>query len=83
MAAYNSGEPQLNAALRRLKAAPSRPKGGREESAHVDEALSQVGDARFKSDYWYLQRMNLLPEETIQYVPKIVATMVAAQELGG
>lgn len=83
MAAYNSGEPQLNSALRRLKASPGRPKGGTKEAAHVEEAMSQVGDARFKSDYWYLQRMNLLPEETIQYVPKIVATMVAAQELGG
>jgi soluble lytic murein transglycosylase-like protein len=85
MAAYNSGEPQLNSALRRLKAAPevSADTVAVNEAARVDEALSHVTDARFRSDYWYLQRMNLLPAETIQYVPKIVATMVAAEELGG
>ena len=86
MAAYNSGEPQLNSALRRMKAAPDRAvdtAAAVDEAARVDEALSHVTDARFRSDYWYLQRMNLLPEETIQYVPKIVATMVAAEELGG
>lgn len=85
MAAYNSGEPQLNSALRRMKAAPDRPldTAAVDEAARVDEALSHVTDARFRSDYWYLQRMNLLPDETILYVPKIVATMVAAEELGG
>jgi hypothetical protein len=85
MAAYNSGEPQLNSALRRLKAAPARPEDTVlvDESAIVDEAVARVPDARLRSDYWYLQRMNLLPEETMEYVPKIVATMVAAQELGG
>ena len=69
-----------------MKAAPDRAvdtAAAVDEAARVDEALSHVTDARFRSDYWYLQRMNLLPEETIQYVPKIVATMVAAEELGG
>lgn len=85
MAAYNSGEPQLNSALRRLKASPDRPEDAApvDEAAVVDASLSQVSDARLKSDYWYLQRMNLLPKETLLYVPKIVATMVAARELGG
>lgn len=92
MAAYNSGEPRLNSALRRLKASPAPPGAAPampgdtmavDESAIVDEAVSRVPDARLRSDYWYLQRMNLLPEETMEYVPKIVATMVAAQEMGG
>ncbi len=85
MAAYNSGEPQLNSALRRLKAAPELPGDtvSVDEAAIVDAAVSRVPDARLRSDYWYLQRMNLLPEETMQYVPKIVATMVAAEEIGG
>lgn len=85
MAAYNSGEPQLNSALRRMKASHSKSEEAApmDEEAVVDASVSQVGDAKLKSDYWYLQRMNLLPAETLQYVPKIVATMVAAQELGG
>lgn len=88
MAAYNSGEPQLNSALRRMKAAPGAPEDGPDtarvdEAAIVDAAVAQVPDARLRSDYWYLQRMNLLPDETMEYVPKIVATMVAAQDIGG
>ena len=54
-----------------------------DEEAIVDATISRVRDAKLRSDFWYLQRMNLLPEETMQYVPKIVATMVAAKELGG
>jgi membrane-bound lytic murein transglycosylase D len=85
MAAYNSGEPQLNSALRRLKASTDRPEEAMPliEAAIIDASVSQVSDTRLKSDYWYLQRMNLLPKETLQYVPKIVATMVAAKDLGG
>lgn len=83
MAAYNSGEPQLNSALRRMKAASGEPEDPAASEADLEEALSHVTDARFRSDYWYLQRMNLLPAETIQYVPRIVATMVAAEELSG
>jgi soluble lytic murein transglycosylase-like protein len=100
MAAYNSGESQLNTALRRLKSAPgdsvsplaaSTTRGGpavqrgaqaADTLSPVDEAIARVADVRFRSDYWYLQRMNLLPAETLRYVPRIVATMVAAQDLG-
>lgn len=124
MAAYNSGESQLNSALRRMKESPgaqgsqggqgtspggaasatakgtsgtapaSTSQGGAgpataqaadwaaDDTSTVDEAIARVADARFKSDYWYLQRMNLLPAETARYVPFIVATMVAAQDAG-
>jgi hypothetical protein len=42
----------------------------------IRKALRSIDDPINNRDFWYIYRMNILAEETNQYVPKIIATMI-------
>jgi membrane-bound lytic murein transglycosylase D len=42
----------------------------------IRSALRQVDDPVNNRDFWYLYRMGILTEETNEYFPKIIATMI-------
>jgi soluble lytic murein transglycosylase-like protein len=42
----------------------------------IRKALRSIDDPINNRDFWYIYRMNILADETNQYVPKIIATMI-------
>ncbi|MGH9557960.1 MAG: transglycosylase SLT domain-containing protein [Bryobacteraceae bacterium] len=47
--------------------------------AKVKQAIRHVSDPIRQRDFWYLYRTRALPEETREYVPKVVAAMIIAR----
>lgn len=44
--------------------------------ARVKQAIHRVSDPIRQRDFWYLYRSHALPEETREYVPKVIAAMI-------
>jgi soluble lytic murein transglycosylase-like protein len=47
--------------------------------AKVKQAIRRVTDPIRERDFWYLYRTRALPEETRDYVPKVIAAMIIAR----
>jgi soluble lytic murein transglycosylase-like protein len=45
----------------------------------VKQAIRRVTDPIKQRNFWYLYRVRALPEETRQYVPKVIAVMIIAR----
>jgi soluble lytic murein transglycosylase-like protein len=45
----------------------------------VKQAIRHVNDPIRQRDFWYLYRTRALPEETREYVPKVIAAMIIAR----
>lgn len=45
----------------------------------VKQAIRRVPDPIRQRDFWYLYRTHALPEETREYVPKVIAAMIIAR----
>jgi membrane-bound lytic murein transglycosylase D len=46
----------------------------------VKQAIRNVKDPIRQRDFWYLYRTRALPEETREYVPKVIAAMIIARQ---
>ncbi len=46
----------------------------------VKQAIRHVTDPIRQRDFWYLYRTHALPEETREYVPKVVAAMIIGRQ---
>src|SRR5262249_26617036 len=49
-------------------------------SAKVKQGIKKVTDPIKQRNFWYLYRIRALPEETRQYVPKVIAAIIIARE---
>jgi len=47
--------------------------------ARVKQAVRKVSDPIKQRNFWYLYRTRALPEETREYVPKVIAAMIIAR----
>jgi membrane-bound lytic murein transglycosylase D len=45
----------------------------------VKQAVRKVSDPIKQRNFWYLYRARALPEETREYVPKVIAAMIIAR----
>jgi membrane-bound lytic murein transglycosylase D len=45
----------------------------------VKQAIRHVTDPIRQRDFWYLYRTRALPQETREYVPKVIAAMIIAR----
>jgi membrane-bound lytic murein transglycosylase D len=45
----------------------------------VKQAIRRVTDPIKQRNFWYLYRVRALPEETREYVPKVIAVMIIAR----
>jgi Transglycosylase SLT domain/FHA domain len=50
--------------------------------ARVKKAIQRVTDPIRQRDFWYLYRTHALPEETREYVPKVIAAMIIGRNPG-
>jgi soluble lytic murein transglycosylase-like protein len=50
--------------------------------ARVKQAIRNVRDPIKQRDFWYLYRVRALPEETREYVPKVIAVMIIGRSPG-
>ncbi|HXN49331.1 MAG TPA: transglycosylase SLT domain-containing protein [Bryobacteraceae bacterium] len=50
--------------------------------ARVKQAIRRVTDPIRQRDFWYLYRTHALPEETREYVPKVIAAMIVGRNPG-
>ena len=48
----------------------------------IRKALRSIDDPINNRDFWYIYRMNILADETNEYVPKIIATMIIDKNRG-
>jgi hypothetical protein len=48
--------------------------------ARVKQAIHRVTDPIRQRDFWYLYRTHALPEETREYVPKVIAAMIVGRQ---
>ncbi len=48
----------------------------------VKKAIQRVTDPIRQRDFWYLYRTHALPEETREYVPKVIAAMIIGRNPG-
>jgi len=48
--------------------------------ARVKQAIRRVTDPIRQRDFWYLYRTRALPEETREYVPKVIAAMIVGRQ---
>ncbi len=48
--------------------------------ARVKQAIRRVQDPIRQRDFWYLYRTHALPEETREYVPKVIAAMIIGRD---
>jgi membrane-bound lytic murein transglycosylase D len=46
----------------------------------VKQAIRRVTDPIRPRDFWYLYRTRALPEETREYVPKVIAAMIVGRQ---
>ena len=47
--------------------------------SRVKQAIRRVTDPIKQRNFWYLYRVHALPEETREYVPKVIAVMIIAR----
>ncbi len=47
--------------------------------SRVKQAIRRVTDPIKQRNFWYLYRAHALPEETREYVPKVIAVMIIAR----
>jgi membrane-bound lytic murein transglycosylase D len=47
--------------------------------AKVKQAIGRVTDPIRQRDFWYLYRTHALPEETREYVPRVIAAMIVGR----
>ncbi len=50
--------------------------------ARVKQAINRVMDPIRQRDFWYLYRTHALPQETREYVPKVIAAMIIGRNPG-
>jgi len=51
-------------------------------STKVKQVIRKVPDPIKQRSFWYLYRVNALPAETREYVPKVIAAMIIARDPG-